>query len=185
MINFIFSRAMKCKCNHHLVLAIDKAVNQTVINFWQLENKLHRPVKSDLFHVNNYALQLCLICCTSKDSLLIWHLLKDSDIILRKILHTSGKEALENSIDWIPLNCSTPRELNWTQSRLLSNQQQQQQRSVAMRSKKGPDRVNQSARPTKRTIHNAKYKRYNLGTQSARPTKRTIQYIMQNIKVTI
>ena len=39
MINFIFSRAMKCNCNHHLVLAIDKAVNQTVINFWQLENK--------------------------------------------------------------------------------------------------------------------------------------------------
>ena len=64
MINFIFSRAMKCNCNHHLVLAIDKVVNQTVINFWQLENKWHRPVKSDLFHVNNHALQFCLICGT-------------------------------------------------------------------------------------------------------------------------
>ena len=65
IINFIFfSRAMKWKCNHHLVLAIDKAVNQSVINFWQLENKWHRPVESDLFHVNNHALQFCLICGT-------------------------------------------------------------------------------------------------------------------------
>ena len=71
MINFIFSGAMKWKCNHHLVLAIDKAVNQTVINFWQLENKWHRPVKSDLFHVNNHALQFCLICSTFKNSRIV------------------------------------------------------------------------------------------------------------------